>query len=302
MSESHVFTPERSLGLIFLGTATVFLVLLGVWGIWRASYAVIGPEFLFSLAPIILSLSLAPLLGYRFYALLTANYVIERDGLRLQWGLRAEVIPMDVVKWIRLAKDLDITIQLPTMSLPGAILSRRRIADYGEIEFLASSSDNLVLIATPERTFAVSPADPQRFLQTYRVFTELGSLTPLEAHSTYPTFLLARVWDDRLARYLLLAGFTLTLALLVSVSLVISSHHQVTLGFNPSGALRDLVPSIQLLLLPVLNAFFMIGNLVAGLYFYRNDERRSLSYLIWASGVMTPVLFMAGVLFILQAS
>jgi len=302
VNEPQNFPPERNLGLIFLAASTVLLVIMGGWGIWQASNAVIGPVFLLSLAPVILALALGPWVGYRFYALLTANYVIERDGLRLHWGLRAEVIPMDVVKWIRPAKDMDITIPLPRLYLPGSILGRRRIPNYGEVEFLASTTDNLILIATTERIFAVSPDDPQGFLQAYRRFTELGSLTPLEAQSVYLTFLLARVWDDHTARYLLLAGIVLSLALLVSVSLAIPSRQQVTLGFNPSGALRDLVPSIQLFLLPVLNAFFLIANLVAGLYFYRRDESRTLAYLIWGCGVVTPMLFLAGVLFILQAS
>lgn len=300
MNEPVVFPPERTPGLVFLAAVTLLVVALGAWGIWQASSAVIGPVFLFDLAPVILALALGPWLGYRFYALLMANYVIERDGLHLHWGLRTEVIPMDVVKWIRLAKDLDMPIPLPRLLLPGAVLGRRRIPDFGEIEFLASTPDNLILIATAERIYAVSPADRQGFLQTYQRLTELGSLTPLEAHSIYPTFLLARVWDDAVARYLLLAAIVLSLALLVSVSLAIPSRPQLNLGFNPSGTARDPVPSIQLLLLPVLDVFFLITNLVAGLFFYRRDESRSLAYLIWGCGVVTPLLFLAGVFFIVQ--
>jgi hypothetical protein len=302
VNEPQNFRPERNPGLVFLAAATVLLVIMGGWGIWKASIAVIGPEFLLALAPVILALALGPWVGYRFYALLMAYYVVERDGLRLHWGLRAEVVPMDTVKWIRPAKDMDITIPLPRLYLPGSILGRRRIPEYGEIEFLASTADNLILIATAERIFAISPDDTQGFLQAYRRFTELGSLTPLAAQSVYLTFLLARVWDDHIARYLLLVDIVLSLALLVSVSLAIPSRQQVTLGINLSGALRDLVPSIQLFLLPVLNAFFLIANLAAGLYFYRRDENRNLAYLIWGCGVVTPALFMAGVLFILQAS
>jgi hypothetical protein len=301
MNEPYIFPPERTPGLVFLGVVTVLVVALGAWGIWQASSAVIGPVFLFDLAPVILALALGPWLGYRFYALLTANYVIERDGLRLHWGLRTEVIPINAVKWIRSAKDLDMPIPLPRLLLPGAALGRRHIPNLDEIEFMASTPDNLILIATSERIYAVSPADRQDFLQTYQRLTELGSLTPLEAHSVYPTFLLARVWDDPVARYLLLAAMVLSLALLVSVGLTIPSRLQVNLGFNPSGTARDLVPSIQLLLLPVLDVFFLIADLVAGLFFYRRDESRSLAYLIWSCSVLTPVLFLAGVFFIVQA-
>jgi len=55
-------------------------------------------------------------------------------------------------------------------------------------------------------------------------------------------------------------------------------------------------------LLPVLNTFFFITDLLLGFFFYRREDTRSLSYLMWASSALTSILFMGAVYFILQAT
>lgn len=60
----------------------------------------VGPVFLRYLLLAGLCLLPLPLLVYRFRALQRAHYILERDGIRLRWGLRAEDIPMDQVDWV----------------------------------------------------------------------------------------------------------------------------------------------------------------------------------------------------------
>jgi len=104
------------------------------------------------------------------------------------------------------------------------------------------------------------------------------------------------------ARYLLTAGILLAILLLVLVSLYVPSNLTVSLGFNPDGTPTEPVPSVFLLLLPVLNSFFYFAYLLAGLYLFRTPERQILAYMLWGSGLFTGLLFATAALLIIRAS
>jgi len=176
----------------------------------------------------------------------------------------------------------------------------RRLAAAGTIEYMASSSRRLVLIATPGHIFAISPANPESFLNTFQQFSELGSLSPIPARSVRPSLLLGRVWNVPAARYLILFGILLNLALLVWVSLAIPGRETISLGFQPEGIPREPVPAIQLLLLPILSSLIYLSDLVLGMIFYRQDEKHPLAYLAWANSGIITLIFLAAVFFIVR--
>jgi hypothetical protein len=101
---------------------------------------------------------------------------------------------------------------------------------------------------------------------------------------------------------LLITSAILALGLIVWVSLSIPSHPMTSLRLNTDGSPIELVPGIRLLLLPVLNTFFFIADLLLGLFFYRRADTRSLAYLMWASSVLTSLLFAGGVYSILRVT
>jgi hypothetical protein len=185
--------------------------------------------------------------------------------------------------------------------MPGAVLGVQTQVDGKPVEFLAARDTDLAMVVTPDRTFAISPANRAEFLQTYRTLAEYGSLTPIQSISDYPTFLLSRSWADRPARILLITSAFLALILILWVSLSIPNHPQISLRLNMDGSPVELVPGIRLLLLPVLNTFFFITDLLLGLFFYRKADTKSLGYLMWASSALTSLLFCGAVYFILRA-
>lgn len=314
MDEIIIFQPSRRSGLIFHAVIIIILILGGLWSLYQASRAQVGPIFLLYLLPALVALSLVPLFLYRAYALRQAAYLLERDGLHLRWGLRAESIPMDAVQWIDLAANRQTTLPLPWMRWPGALLGRRRLPDGTQVEFLAADSNQLVLIATAKSLFAISPEQPDEYLDTFQHLNELGSLTLLPASSVYPSFLISRVWANKPARYLLLSGLALSLIVLILVSLAIPSRSVVSLGFHQNQTSGDVVPSIQLLLLPMLNIFFFLSDLLLGLFFFRRAEAAegmassdasvswTLAYVLWSSAVFTGVFFLVAFYFTLKAS
>jgi hypothetical protein len=334
MNEEFVFQPERVAGYVFQLAAGLAFALAGLFGIYQASLASIGPAFLLALAPILAAAVGIPLLAYRFYGLRNARYLLEREGLHLRWGLRNEDIPIEYILWVYRPEDLQVTLPLPRLRWPGALVGVRRLPGAGktgrralsqttgrsavtgshaellpggEVEFLAADARNLILVATPERVYALSPANPNAFLEAFQRCTEMGSLSPQPGRSVYPTFLLSRVWGSHIARSLTLAGGGVSLLLLTWVSLAIPGHEQVIFGLQPGFGLGAIpggyaVPAVQLLLLPLLNLIFFGVDFFLGLFFFRKPESQPLAYLLWASSALTGVMFLAAALFILQVS
>lgn len=303
-NDEYVFSPPRRGGNLFHIGLILILLAGGALGLYMASQAQIGPIFLLSLLPGVAAVILVPILAYNLYSLQTAYYILERDGLRLRWGLRFEEIPMNTIIWVHTQEELVVPLPFPFLRLPGAVVGNRQLDASRQpgaesVEYMASKTRGLVLIGTQERIFAISPQHSEQFLYIFQRLTELGSLTPLAARSVHPTFLLARLWASGWARLLILTSLVLSMALLIWVALAIPSHVQVNLGFHPDGSPGDTVPAVQLFLLPVLNSLIVLVDIIAGIFFFRRKETQDLSYLIWGSGAIIPVFFLAGAFFIL---
>jgi hypothetical protein len=241
-----------------------------------------------------------PFLGYRAYALVRADYYIDRDSLAMLWGLRIEDVPLSDIEWVRPASDLTRPLLLPPLRLPGAILGTRRHPDLGLVEFIASDARNLILIATSKRIFAISPRNAAGLVQTFARATEMGSLTPTEAKSVYPSFIITQAWDSPMARFLWISGILLNLGLIAWVGLLIPSLSQIPFGFNPFGTPNEVASSTQLILLPLISGLMFIVGMTAGLYFYRWDRQRPLAFIVWGSSTLSTILFLLAVLFLVS--
>jgi hypothetical protein len=292
-----LFPPSKRNGLILHGILLAVLAAAAGWGFMNLLRAGSGPNFVVYLLVGLIGFAPIPLFGYRAFALLRAEYILDRDSLELRWGLRDEDIPLTDIEWVRSMQDLTQPLSLPPMPMAGAILGLRRHRDLGIVEFIASDRKNLLLVATSKRVYAISPADPVEFTQTFARAVELGSLTPAKPKSLYPSFLLAEAWRSGVVRFLWLVGLFLNIGLIVWTSLLIPVLSQVALGFRPDRT-PDPVPSVQLVILPLVSAFLALAGWAAGLFFYRWEKQRPLSVIIWASSALTSLLFIIAVLFI----
>jgi hypothetical protein len=292
------FPPAKQTGLILHGLVILLLAGASLWGLSNLTNAQVGPMFVSYLLIGILAFAPIPFLGYRAFALFKADYYIDRDSLAILWGLRIEDIPLTDIEWVRPATDLTHPLSLPRLRLPGAVLGTRRHPDLGAVEFIASSARNLILVATSKHVFAISPRDPASLVRTFARATELGSLTPTEAKSVYPSFVITQAWESPIARILWMAGLLLNLGLVAWVGVLIPSVAQVPFGFDASGVPNVMVPSVRLILLPLISALLFIAGFLGGLYLYRWDKERPLAFILWISSTLSAVLFLMAVLFL----
>jgi len=291
------FPPAKRGGLVLHGLLVLALATLSAWAFWRLSAMELGPAFVLYLVMGILAFAPIPILGYRAYALYRAQYQLDRDSLELRWGLRDEIIPLSDIEWVRPVDDLTHPLAAPATALPGAVLGLRRHRDLGIVEFLASRRRGLLLVGTPERVYAISPADATAFLETFARAVELGSLRESKPKSQFPSLVFANAWEWGAVRYLWLATLFLNLGLAAWVSILIPSSPLFALGLRPDRN-PEPVPSSQLIIIPLLSALLSLAGWIAGLFFFRWNKRHSLAMLLWGSGAASSLLFLLAVLFI----
>jgi hypothetical protein len=289
------FSPIRRKGIVLMGGVILVLLLSGGYFFLRATQDPSGLGFLLNMLIALLVLLPLPILIYRFYALANAIYILNRDGLMIRWGLRREIISLYQIEWIRPANELGFRLPLPWFRFPGGILGNRKVSELGVVEFIAADLKHLILVATPEKVYAISPADTNTFMKRFRQVSELGSLTPFEAQSVYPKVLLGKVWEDRISRILILSGLAIGLILLIVVSIAVPGLGSIEWLSPETNA-----PAERLLLLPILDGLIWMFNLILGIFLSRRGERYQLAaYLLWGvSSVSGLLLMMASLLLI----
>lgn len=291
MENQVIFYPPKRTGTIFHVILLALVSAAGAWGTWGVSNAQMAPQLLPYLTLIILFLAGAPYLVYRLYGLHRSAYTLERGGISLRWGWRAESLPMDQIRWVHRVEDLEVPPQPPALHWPGSVTGIRRFQRGPEVEFLAARLKNLVIIAAGERYYAISPASTDQFISTYQTLTELGTLNPIRPESLRPTLVLSEISRNRPVLGLILGGGILNVTLLIWTLRVIPARETISLGFSPGMAPHTPLESVRLILFPIINSTAYLANLVLGLFLYRNLENRGLAYILWGAGIFIALLF-----------
>lgn len=295
----QVFRPIRNRGIaVHLGALLLNLAAVGFLVILAFSQSIRGFFILYLVASILVFIPV-PFVAYRLFALLRASYTVFREGISIQWGVRSEEIPMQDIEWVRMADDLAFELPLPKFIVQGAVLGLREHRDLGLIEYIASSTHPMVLVATPERIYAISPADPDGFMDALYRNMELGSIEQIQPKSSRVELLVGSLFGDKLARNLILLGSILSIGLLIAVSFIIPTRETIPLGFNPIGQTAETSPSERLLLLPVLSLLMLFIDLGLGSYLYRKAGYRIAAYFAFASALIMPISFLWLILFMI---
>lgn len=310
MEQKLSFSPARQAGLVFLGITFFVFIVGGGLSFYMMLKSPIGGSFFIYLVLGLLALLISAWIGYRWLALRGAFYTLERNGIRIHWGLRVEEIPMNTVRWVRSVQEVQQIIRqrlpLPFGQMPGAIVGQRRLSDGSLLDYLASDTRHMVLIATDERVLVISPSKQQEFIYAMQRLMELGSMAPWKRRSQYPTIIITQIWQNRWARWLLIAGLILSSGLLAWVSLIIPNLPEIYLTFYA----EEPSPPTYLLLLPLLNGFFYILNTLLGLFFFRRGVQiespstttavegkprgevyKIYAYLLWGISLITGIFF-----------
>lgn len=297
--------PPRTLGVL-IGSGLVLVGLAAVaFGVGQLSRAEISAALLLWATLPIVGTVLAGMSAYRLYGLLTAQYLLNRNGLGVRWGQAIEEVPLPEVRLAR-PSEAERQILRPRRSLrwPGCVVGSSQIEGHGHVEFFATrGGDGLVLVQTSARTLAISPPDVDAFQRAFVEASRQGVLDPIEPRSDRPDLFPARLWRDPIARVLLVPGIGLPLVLLGFLGLRAATLPPlVPFGFDTAGVPYPLVPPGRLLLLPLIGGLCWGANLALGAAFYRQPQDRSLAHGLWGLTILVDVLLWGGTLILLAAA
>jgi len=300
-----IIKPPKVQGLII--GSFLFVLLLGgiIFGILQLASGEIEPLLGLWTSIVILGLPILLLVGYRLFGLISARYILDRDGFYLQWGFASEQIPISAIENITRGNLLTSRLS-PKLGFwwPGCVVGHRDVEGMGQVEFFATTaSKDQVIIPLEGRSLAISPPDVDAFHQAFLDFVRLGSLEEISTHTVRPDFFSARLWADRVARSLILAGLVLILSLLGYLAFRVPGlPDQVPFGFDLLSQPDTLVPPSQLILLPIVGGFFWFTDLIVGVWLFRQDQDRKISYCVWFVGVLLAVLLWGAVIQLLMAA
>jgi hypothetical protein len=296
--------PPRTQGILF-GVA-IFLagIAAAAIGLTQLAQATISPALLLWAALPIVGGTVAAVALYRLHGLLTARYIINRNGLGVRWGLAVEEIPLTEVHVERPAEAVRPRLRPPLgFRWPGCVVGEREIDGLGRVEFFSTREPaGLLLVVSPSRTLAISPPDPDAFEQAFVAAAQQGVLDPIAPRSSRPDLFPARLWGDPIARPLLFAGMALPLVLLGFLGLRAASlPASVPFGFDTAGQPDAFAPPGRLLLLPLIGGLCWAADLALGSALYRRGRDRPLAYSV-AAAVVVDLLLWGAALNLLAAA
>jgi hypothetical protein len=298
------FTPPRALGLLIGGTLLAILLALIIVSVVQLTTATISAWLVLWVTLPLVSVPLALLVLYRLYNLLTARYRLDRDRFYLTWGLITEQISLAEVTLIRSADEVAANLR-PARGLwwPGYVYGSREIDGEGLVEFFATTGpQGLMVLSAGGRLLAISPPDLETFQQAFIDATRLGSLEPIPTISQRPEFIFSDLWNDRLARVLVLIGLAIPLFLLGYLALRVPSLPAlVPFGFDTTGVPSPLAPPGRLLLLPMIGGLCWIADFAVGAWLYRQAKDRPLAYAMWGVAIVVGGLFWGATLQLLAS-
>ncbi|MGH2620440.1 MAG: PH domain-containing protein [Anaerolineales bacterium] len=294
------FRPNRLLGILLgAGGLSALLIAIGL-SLARLGQGLISPGSLIWIVALLVALPLTLLVGVRLLGLATASYRVDRDGLYVRWGLVYEQIPIASVVSIQPAREFGRPRRpAPGFWWPGCLVGRARMDQARELEFFAGTGEQLIVSTREGRFLVLSPPDPTAFRSALLSATRMGALEKIAERSDRPDFLLTRIWKDRAARGLILAGLALPLlGLTVLVLKAPGLPEQIPFGFGPGGEPGPLAPPGRLLLLPMIAGLAWLVDLVLGSWFYRSVLERPLSYALWGASVVAGALLGGAALYL----
>lgn len=195
-----------------------------------------GPRAAVVAAVLLVVLPLTLALGYWLVGLLTLRYALGRDGLIIRWAATRQVVPMSAITHVLAGRPYDAPLR--GLRWPGHEVGRTALVDdQGErrdaLIYATAPPEGQLVVVTPSLAYAISPADPQAFVDDFRLRHRLGPTAVWEQHTEHAPLARLSLAGDRTA----LALFGLAAGLNVLAFLWLTWHYpalpdQVALRFR----------------------------------------------------------------------
>lgn len=267
-----VFQPRRFLGVL-VGIALILsLLALDALLLFYLRQNQVSLVFFILVLVVVLSLPLLVLLGYLVYALINLRYQLHRDALTIVWGATRWIIPMGSIEKVVHGQDVGKEIRVRGVNWPGYLIGHGQAEGIGRILFYATEPlAKQLLVITPTLVYAISPANPDGFLDAFEIRKHMGPLRLVSDKHLEPGFLSWSVWRDRLAHVLLALG--------LAANLILFAY--LCWRYPTLGRAEIFEPTIIGLGILILNS--SLGILI-------HHKQRVGAYLLWGGAVVVQLL------------
>lgn len=221
-------------------------------------------------------------LGYRSVGVFTLEYWMDRDGVTLIWGPTRQVVPMGQIQRILEPARVQPLDDPAFWHWPCPHRRRMRTEAFGTVNAYGTRPlAEQILLVTPGEAFALSPDDPEGFLEALQERFALGVNRVRETELQRPPLWTWPLWRDRVALFLIGAGLLGMLVMFGALSFRYPSlSTDLPLHFDVSGLPDRIAPKSELFTLPLIGLAVWLLNTAAGVWLYRRVQRTT-AYLLW---------------------
>ena len=253
-------------------------------------------------AAILACLALLLLAGasvYRLAAALTLAYAVDRNGLYISWLGNRAVVPLQQIDSVESGVRVPATA-LGLLRSVGYYHGQVRTAQGRVIHrFSTRPLAQALVLHTAVDSYAISPQDPDSFVQDLEQRRRLGAIQQLAPGVESGRTFAYQFWNDQVVRWALLITLALNLLLLGGLMTIYPGLPPlIDLRADAAGAATTLVPRHQILFLPLAAAALALMNLGLGLSFYRRETVGAL--LLQLASAVVQLLFIVAALSILR--
>lgn len=295
-----VWKPEKALGL-----AVGLVIPLGIVGadlFLVQSMIRQAPGMSWFAVSLLLAFSL-PLLAlciYWYYELVTLRYHLDRNGLVIASGMRRLVVPMDAIRAIIPGDAVDAAGRFRGIGWPGYLRGRIKLRELGCL--LMHSTQPLkrqLVVVTESECYGVSPRDPSRFMEDWRVRRGLGPTSELQQGLQLARLAALPIWRDRGFWVLGVLGLTINVALF---GLVVSRYGDLPQGmaihFGAQSHAGGVASSVRVFVVPGIGLLTLVLNGLVGSILHRQE--RLGAYLMVCMAVSVQAVLLLGAVGVLN--
>jgi hypothetical protein len=279
-------------GLLGLGAAAALALAATASGIFAIRQPVGFAMFLGLLVGFVCA-ALALLVLVLTVGYFRMSYRFEAAGLRIAWLGGQQVIGYEHIDSIFAGQRLGQTMRVRGLNWPGFHVGVGRTRAMGFVRYFVTTGDlnQIVLIVTPDVTFALSPADAGGFRRALIERIEASELVDVPASSSESAQ--SAPTPSPLRDVTLAATVLAAIAVLAVTGLYISSRWAgipdvLPMQFSRDGTVLQYGQREDIFRLPGIGAAILIANLGVGLAIYARE--RAAARMLWSISVIVQVL------------
>jgi hypothetical protein len=229
---------------------------------------------------------------YHTLVCLTLRYRLYRNGLVIHWVGSTQVIPIrDIQRIVRGSELPGPVVVRRGLRWPGYEGREGAVPGIGRTRFLSTGPlHQQLLLVTPGVAVAISPSNPEGFLEAFTSRQALGPNRLLDPELRFARWLGWDLWTNHTAWLLLGTAAVINLALFCYLCVRFPGLDiQLPLHFNSLGQADRIAPKAELFALPIIGLIVIGTNLLLGVLLYRRE--RAGSYLLWGAAAAAQALF-----------